>query len=141
VVRVGDAGLGERALEALCVRPGVLAPADASPLTYVDEESDVRAAERVEEAVDCPAVDADRRQPHQAVRVEGPRADRAPGAPFARRTRELPSDEGVLIGEHTETGSGQEEVYVVVLDAHATFEIDGETVDAPAGTFVSVRPE
>ena len=51
-----------------------------------------------------------------------------------------PSDKGVLIGEHTETGSGQEELYVV-LEGHATFEIDGETFDAPAGTFVSVRPE
>jgi len=50
------------------------------------------------------------------------------------------SDEGMLIGEHTETGSGQEELYVV-LEGHATFEIDGETFDAPAGTFVSVRPE
>jgi hypothetical protein len=50
------------------------------------------------------------------------------------------SDDGTLIGEHTETGSGQEELYVV-LDGHATFEIDGETFDAPAGTFVSVRPE
>ncbi len=51
-----------------------------------------------------------------------------------------PNDEGTLIGEHTETGSGQEELYVV-LDGHATFEVDGETFDAPAGTFVSVRPE
>jgi hypothetical protein len=28
-----------------------------------------------------------------------------------------------------------------VLDGHATFEIDGETFDAPAGTFVAVAPE
>ena len=27
-----------------------------------------------------------------------------------------------------------------MLDGHATFEIDGDTVDAPAGTFVFVRP-
>jgi mannose-6-phosphate isomerase-like protein (cupin superfamily) len=52
----------------------------------------------------------------------------------------VPSPEGVLISEHTEAGSGQEELYVV-LEGHATFEIDGETVDAPAGTFVSLRPE
>ena len=47
--------------------------------------------------------------------------------------------DGVLINEHDEAG-GQEELYLV-LDGTATFEIDGVTVDAPAGTFVSVRPE
>src|SRR5512146_1223905 len=50
------------------------------------------------------------------------------------------SDDGVLINDHDETGSRQEELYVV-LDGHATFEIDGETVEAPAGTFLSVAPE
>lgn len=49
-------------------------------------------------------------------------------------------EDGTLVNEHDESGSGQEEVYVV-LDGTATFEIDGETFDAPAGTFVSVRPE
>jgi hypothetical protein len=49
-------------------------------------------------------------------------------------------DDGTLINEHDEVGSGQEEVYVV-LEGTATFEIDGETFDAPAGTFVSVPPE
>jgi mannose-6-phosphate isomerase-like protein (cupin superfamily) len=48
-------------------------------------------------------------------------------------------EDGVLINEHDEAG-GQEEVYVV-LDGTATFEIDGETVEAPPGTFVSVPPE
>ena len=48
-------------------------------------------------------------------------------------------EDGTLINEHDEAG-GQEEVYVV-LDGTATFEIDGETVEAPAGTFVSVEPE
>ena len=48
-------------------------------------------------------------------------------------------EDGTLINEHDESG-GQEEVYVV-LDGTATFEIDGETVEAPAGTFLSVRPE
>jgi mannose-6-phosphate isomerase-like protein (cupin superfamily) len=48
-------------------------------------------------------------------------------------------EDGTLINEHDESG-GQEEVYVV-LDGTATFEIDGETFDAPAGTFVSVPPE
>jgi hypothetical protein len=51
-----------------------------------------------------------------------------------------PGEDGRLIGEHDESGTGQEELYIV-LDGTATFEIDGETVDAPAGTFVSVRPE
>ncbi len=49
-------------------------------------------------------------------------------------------EDGTLINEHDESGSGQEEVYVV-LDGTATFEIDGQTFDAPAGTFVSVPPE
>jgi hypothetical protein len=51
-----------------------------------------------------------------------------------------PSEDGTLISEHDESGSGQEELYIV-LDGDATFEVDGETVDAPAGTFVFVRPE
>jgi hypothetical protein len=51
-----------------------------------------------------------------------------------------PSDDGTLIGEHDEAGSGQEELYLV-LDGNATFEVDGETIQAPAGTFVSVAPE
>src|SRR4029077_19781532 len=51
-----------------------------------------------------------------------------------------PGEDGRLIGEHDESGTGQEELYVV-LDGTATFEIDGETVDAPAGTFVFVPPE
>ena len=51
-----------------------------------------------------------------------------------------PGEDGRLIGEHDESGSGQEELYLV-LDGTATFEIDGETVDAPSGTFVYVRPE
>ena len=50
-----------------------------------------------------------------------------------------PGEDGTLINDHDETGSGQEELYIV-LDGTATFEIDGETVDAPAGTYVSVPP-
>ena len=42
-----------------------------------------------------------------------------------------PGEDGTLISEHDEIGSGQEELYVV-LDGTATFEIDGETIDAPA---------
>ena len=49
-------------------------------------------------------------------------------------------ENGVLVNEHDEGVDGQEELYVV-LDGTATFELDGETVEAPAGTFVSVPPE
>ena len=40
----------------------------------------------------------------------------------------------------SEAGMGQEEVYVV-LRGRATFTLDGETLDAPAGTIVRVDPE
>ena len=50
-----------------------------------------------------------------------------------------PSEDGTLINEHDESASGQEELYVV-LDGTATFEVDGETFDAPTGTLVSVPP-
>ena len=43
-----------------------------------------------------------------------------------------------LVGEHDEAPSGHEELYVVV-DGHATFTVDGEQFDAPAGTIVFVR--
>lgn len=39
--------------------------------------------------------------------------------------------------EETEGGSPHEELYFVV-SGHATFSVDGEDVDAPAGTFVFV---
>jgi mannose-6-phosphate isomerase-like protein (cupin superfamily) len=44
-----------------------------------------------------------------------------------------------LMPEHQED-EGSEELYVV-LRGRARFEIDGETVDAPQGTLVFVRPE
>jgi hypothetical protein len=46
-----------------------------------------------------------------------------------------------LIEEHDETGAGSgkhEELYVV-LTGHATFELDGRTQDAPAGTFLFIH--
>jgi mannose-6-phosphate isomerase-like protein (cupin superfamily) len=49
-------------------------------------------------------------------------------------------EDGTLINEHDESGSGQEELYIV-LDGKATFEVDGETFDAPAGTLVFVPPD
>jgi hypothetical protein len=47
-----------------------------------------------------------------------------------------------LVEPHTETtdGRGHEELYVVVK-GRARFEIDGDPVDAPAGTLVFVQPE
>src|SRR2546425_813714 len=51
-----------------------------------------------------------------------------------------PGEDGTLISEHDEAGSGQEELYIV-LDGKATFEVDGEAVDAPPGTLVFVGPE
>jgi tetratricopeptide (TPR) repeat protein len=50
---------------------------------------------------------------------------------------------GHVVEEHDETkggggAGGHEELYVVVR-GHATFTLDGETVDAPAGTLVFIR--
>jgi mannose-6-phosphate isomerase-like protein (cupin superfamily) len=44
-----------------------------------------------------------------------------------------------LVPEHTED-EGKEELYIV-LRGRARFEIDGNTVDAPEGTLVFVKPE
>ena len=49
------------------------------------------------------------------------------------------NEDGLLINEHDESDSGQEELYVV-LDGNASFEVDGETFDAPAGTLLFVPP-
>ena len=43
-----------------------------------------------------------------------------------------------IINEHNEEG-GHEELYVV-LQGRARFELDGETVDAPAGTLIFAEP-
>jgi hypothetical protein len=48
---------------------------------------------------------------------------------------------GPLIEEHDELGvtaGGHEEVYVV-MTGHAAFTLDGQEIDAPAGTFVAVH--
>jgi hypothetical protein len=44
-----------------------------------------------------------------------------------------------VISEHVETLSNHEELYVVV-EGHATFTVDGDEIDAPAGTLVFVDP-
>jgi tetratricopeptide (TPR) repeat protein len=43
-----------------------------------------------------------------------------------------------VVEEHTEENLGHQEVYVVV-SGHATFELDGDEVDAPQGTVVFLR--
>ncbi|HEX5559584.1 MAG TPA: hypothetical protein VFX13_18375 [Gaiellales bacterium] len=51
-----------------------------------------------------------------------------------------PGDDGTLVHEHDEAGSGQEELYIV-LDGTVTFEVDGETFDAEPRTLVFIAPE
>ena len=46
----------------------------------------------------------------------------------------------VLIPEHDELASGQEEIYFV-HEGEALVTLDGEEVRAPAGTFVAIEPE
>jgi tetratricopeptide (TPR) repeat protein len=50
------------------------------------------------------------------------------------------SDGDRLINEHEEAEPGSGEELYVVISGHARFELDGETEDAPAGTFVYVPP-
>jgi tetratricopeptide (TPR) repeat protein len=47
---------------------------------------------------------------------------------------------GILVNEHDEAATGQEELYIV-LDGDVTFEIDGDTVEATPGTLLSVAPK
>ena len=51
-----------------------------------------------------------------------------------------PDEDGTLVNEHDEAGAGQEELYIV-LDGNATFEVDGEIVNASPGTLVFVGPQ
>ena len=47
------------------------------------------------------------------------------------------TQEGVIVGEHDEDDTKHEELFYISKGS-ATFTIDGETVEAPAGTFVYV---
>jgi quercetin dioxygenase-like cupin family protein len=47
------------------------------------------------------------------------------------------NQEGPILGEHDESDTNHEELFFV-SEGSATFTIDGETVEAPAGTFVYV---
>jgi tetratricopeptide (TPR) repeat protein len=89
---------------------------------------------------------------------EQERDEIAPGSPDGRRSLPIRGPMGIkafgvnayraepnveVIRGHTETGVGgsdQEELYLVV-DGRATFEIDGETVEAPQGSLVYVQPD
>jgi tetratricopeptide (TPR) repeat protein len=44
-----------------------------------------------------------------------------------------------IINEHDESDDGNEELYLVIR-GRAAFELDGERMDAPVGTFVFARP-
>ena len=57
---------------------------------------------------------------------------------FGMNVAELPP--GEMIPEHDETGSDQEEVFIV-LAGDATVVIDGVDHPAPAGTFARLDPE
>ena len=48
---------------------------------------------------------------------------------------------GRLVGEHDElgTGAGEHEELYFIPNGHATFTVNGDEIDAPAGTFVFVR--
>jgi tetratricopeptide (TPR) repeat protein len=45
-----------------------------------------------------------------------------------------------ILNEHAEDEPDSDEELYLVLQGHAAFELDGDRVDAPAGTFVFVRP-
>ena len=51
-----------------------------------------------------------------------------------------PGEDGTLVNEHDEAGSGQEELYIV-LDGAVRFEVEGEPVDAQPGTLLFIGPE
>ena len=56
-------------------------------------------------------------------------------------TGENPGDEVIEPHDETGQGSGRHEELYIVLTGHAEFELDGEALDAPAGTLVFARPE
>jgi mannose-6-phosphate isomerase-like protein (cupin superfamily) len=83
--------------------------------------------------------------------IPDPDAEKRPGDPdwhavrihfgiraFGANANVAREDGGALIGEHTEVDTNHEELYVVST-GHATFTLDGEALEAPAGTFVYVR--
>jgi mannose-6-phosphate isomerase-like protein (cupin superfamily) len=94
--------------------------------------------------------DADDRRRHRAVHVDELEAIPGPGTltwhPVrahlgvrAFGTNAYSADQAGhdVVEPHSETGTGHEELYFVAR-GRATFTIDGETFDAPAGTYVLV---
>ena len=96
-------------------------------------------------------------QPYEAIHVSAipdPEDGKPPGRPAWRPVRihfgisafgtnayVAGEAGGELIEEHTEVDDSEtrhEELYVVA-EGHATFTVDGEEIDAPAGTLVYVR--
>jgi hypothetical protein len=61
VVRVPDAGVCKRQLKTPRVRPGVFRAANSAPLAHVDDQPDICPAQRIEEPLERPAVDTNRR--------------------------------------------------------------------------------
>ena len=59
---------------------------------------------------------------------------------FGVTTATARSDGDRLINEHDEAEPDSGEELYVVMSGHARFELDGESQDAPAGTFVHVQP-
>jgi tetratricopeptide (TPR) repeat protein len=55
-------------------------------------------------------------------------------------TAAKPGDELVERHDETSVGAGRHEELYVVLTGRASFEVDGERVDAPAGTMLMVEP-
>jgi hypothetical protein len=55
------------------------------------------------------------------------------GTNLARATRA----DDILTHDHDETDTRHEELFLIVT-GHATFKVDGEEIDAPAGTFIYV---
>ena len=59
---------------------------------------------------------------------------------FGVNTWTSPDVGGRIINEHDESEEDSDEELYLVHRGRATFELDGERVDAPAGTFVFARP-
>ena len=58
---------------------------------------------------------------------------------FGINTWTAPAAGDRIINEHDESDADEEELYIV-LQGRATFELDGEQVDAPSGTLVFAQP-
>jgi mannose-6-phosphate isomerase-like protein (cupin superfamily) len=108
-----------------------------SPVTNVEEDDMDEARYRVVKIDEIPEP-AYEKEPHEAdwkpVRIHLGIHSFGTNAYIAREPGQL------VVGEHSEveeSGTRHEELYFVVK-GHATFTVEGQEVDAPAGTFVYV---